>query len=289
MFSILQMLGRFAPVIDIVDVGAMWLGADEVAYKALVAARACRVVGFEPVQAECDKLNAMGLKNHTFLPYFIGDGTERRFHLCNYPMTSSLYPPNTRLLARFQNLEELTRTVETSTVQTRRLDDIDEIPGIDYIKVDVQGGELDVFKGGEKRLRNALVVETEVEFLEMYVGQPLFAEVDQELRRLGYVFHTFRGMAGRAYKPFVVGNEVNRPLTQMIWANAVYVRDFMRFGDLTAEQLVKVAVILHEICGAYDLAALALQHHDAKTGKDLWSVYARRVFGGDATPPPPLD
>src|SRR5437868_3865076 len=79
MFSFVQLLRTKAPMIDIVDVGAMWLGEEVLAYRALVQANAARVVGFEPIQAECDKLNAMNRPNHRFLPYFIGDGKEATF------------------------------------------------------------------------------------------------------------------------------------------------------------------------------------------------------------------
>ena len=126
-FSLVEMLGRALERIEVVDVGAMELPGDTPPYHALMKAGAARLIGFEAVTAECDKLNARARKNHVYLPYFVGDGTERTFHACNFSMTSSLYEPNTALLKRFQHLEELTRVVESSKVQTRRLDDIPEI------------------------------------------------------------------------------------------------------------------------------------------------------------------
>src|SRR4051812_110707 len=126
MFSLIELLGRAAPRIDIVDVGAMWLVSD-LPYKALLRDGVGHVIGFEPVQAECDKLNNMKMKNHTSLPYFIGDGKDATFHLCSSPMTSSLYEPNIKLLRKFNELEELTTCVEKYAVKTKRLDDIPEI------------------------------------------------------------------------------------------------------------------------------------------------------------------
>ena len=40
----------------------------------------------------------------------------------------------------------------------------------------------------EKLLATTLVVYTEVEFVEMYAGQPLFAEVDTFLQPHGFMF-----------------------------------------------------------------------------------------------------
>ena len=51
------------------------------------------------------------------------------------------------------------------------------------------------------------VVEVEVEFVPLYVDQPLFADVDRAMRERGFVFHRFSSQQGRCMKPLsVVGN-----------------------------------------------------------------------------------
>ena len=70
------------------------------------------------------------------------------------------------------------------------LDDLD-ISAKDFIKIDVQGGELSVLKGAEKTLSNTLGVEAEVEFLSMYDGQPLFGEICDYLSKLDFEFVDF--------------------------------------------------------------------------------------------------
>jgi FkbM family methyltransferase len=284
MFSLLEMLGRAAPRLNIVDVGAMWMDA-EVPYRALLKGDA-HVVGFEPVQAECDKLNALKMKNQVYLPYFIGDGSERTFYLCAASMTSSVYEPNMALLNRFQELGEVTRPVSQTKVATKRLDDIPEVERVDYLKVDVQGGDLDVLKGARRLLKDCAAVQTEVEFIPMYKGQPLFAEVDIFMREQGFLLHGLGpSLMGRTFKPLVPGPGGQR-VNQLIWSDAVYVKDFMRFGELSPEVLLKTAIILHEVYGSCDLAALALQHYDTKVTKGLWKHYMTRLCRG--TPPEPF-
>lgn len=61
-----------------------------------------------------------------------------------------------------------------------RLDSIQRIqqtPGIDLMKIDVQGGELLVLDGAPETLRKTRMVVLEVSFLEYNKGAPLFAEV----------------------------------------------------------------------------------------------------------------
>ena len=82
----------------IVDVGAMALGAGKNVYEPLLGYENCHVIGFEPVRKECEKLNTTSNKNRRYLPYFIGDGSDRTFYLCNNSMTSSLYQPNIELM-----------------------------------------------------------------------------------------------------------------------------------------------------------------------------------------------
>ena len=62
--------------------------------------------------------------------------------------------------------------------------------------------ELITIEGGPKTVSNALVVHTEVEIVEQYVGQPLWADVDHALRRKGFVMHTVYSYGSRPMLPF---------------------------------------------------------------------------------------
>ncbi len=267
------------PVIKIVDVGAMDMGEGTEAYAAIAREVACHVIGFEPQADQCAKLAARGKKEHTYLPYFIGDGSRRTFHECRFAPTSSLFEPNTELLSRFQNLANLVSVVRTSEVETKRLDDIPEVADADFLKLDVQGAELLVLQGAERTLDHVVVVQTEVEFLELYKGQPLFADIDAHLRRRGFAFHRFAHTMGRTLQPLVFKNDLNAALSQTLWGDAIYVRDFMAFDQLTPAQLLKLATILHVNYRSFDLAAAALGACDRQTGGQVFQDYVRALTG----------
>lgn len=62
------------------------------------------------------------------------------------------------------------------------------LPPPSFMKIDVQGMESEVFSGAQECLRRSLVgIRTEVSFYPIYEGQPLFAEIDQQLRVFGFV------------------------------------------------------------------------------------------------------
>jgi FkbM family methyltransferase len=278
-FAFREILDGPAPVIQIVDAGAAAYGADP--YAGLSKQGICQVIGFEPNKENCQKRNAARDANHTYLPYALGDGRVRRFYECNNPLTSSLYRPNSALLEKFSNLEPGIRVVAESEIQTHRLDDLAEIRDIDYLKLDVQGGELDVINGAQRLLETTLLVHSEVEFIPMYAEQPLFGDVDVALRRSGFWLHKLEGINGRVMKPLVPNNNPFAPLSQILWADgAVYVKAFMSFERLPAEKLLKLAIILHDVYSSWDLCALCVQHYDAKGGKGLWQKYLNKLVSG---------
>jgi FkbM family methyltransferase len=277
LFNITRLLPSF-PRIKIVDVGAMSLGKDTDVYSPLTTATACDVYGFEPSTEELEKLRASVKPGHHYLPYFVGDGSPRTFYECNFPMTSSLFEPNTSLLAKFQNLEELTRVQKTYPVETKRLDDIPELEGTDFLKIDVQGAELMVFEGAARILENALVVHTEVQFVPLYKGASQFGEIDSCLRSKGFLLHRLT-QAGRTFKPLIFMNDVNAALSQILWGDAVYVRDFMQFDQLSGVALLKLATILHETSRSVDMAALALASYDRQNGSNLQQAYIAKLAG----------
>ena len=266
------------PLINILDIGAMSLGGDS-AYQFLVDRKKARVIGFEPGIEECRMLNEKMGAPHSFYPYFIGDGQPATYYETNFGMTGSLYRPNTRLLEKFQNLAEVTTLVKTHAVTTKRLDDIEEVGCVDFIKIDVQGSELNVFQGASKALASALVIQVEVEFVELYRDQPMFCDVDKYLRGKGYQFHTFLGFGKRCFKPLVVNDDINDGLRQYLWSDALYVRDWLRLEELSGEQLRKYAVLLHDLFKSADLCHLVLSQIDSNEGTTLAAGYLRLCSG----------
>lgn len=276
MFPIVTMLPKL-PRVKIVDVGAMSVGEGTDAYYRLAESLPCELIGFEPVAAECEKLNTAAKRGYKYFPYFIGDGSTQTFYECAAVECSSLLEPNAELVARFTRLDELMRVVATRPVLTKRLDDIPEAAGTDYLKLDVQGGELMVLKGAVETMRNALVIHTEVEFAPLYRDQPLFGDIDAHLRAQGFALHKIAGVGGAIFKPMQFVDENTDVVNQMLWCDVIYVRDYLAFEQMSAEQLLKLGAIMHENYCSFDLVAAVLAEFDRKTGSTLQARYLRRL------------
>jgi FkbM family methyltransferase len=265
--------------INILDVGAALI--EPPPYQSLVDVGRGRIFGFEPNQQACEQLNREYGNPHRFFPFFVGDGGPAIFHETNWAPTGSLYEPNSRLLEKFQNLAEVVTPVATHAVNTTRLDDIADIGDVDFIKIDVQGSELVVFENASRALSSALLIQTEVEFVELYRGQPMFADVDTFLRANGFQFHTLNGFSGRAFKPLVANGDVNSAFRQALWSDALYVRDWMHLEDLSEAKLRNYAILAHDVLRSYDLAHLVLSALDSRTGGGRAADYLQRLVGSN--------
>lgn len=264
------------PAIDVVDVGASPIDGSP-PYQPLVEQGKARVIGFEPNLEQYQLLQEQQTPYLTFLPYVIGDGQDGTLNLCSAPGMTSLLEPDQELLGYFHGFSEWGRVIQREPVSTRRLDEVTEIGAIDYLKLDVQGGELAILQGATRRLQEILVIHTEVQFVPFYQNQPLFAELDQALRAAGFYLHCINPQVCRTFKPLVVNNDFYAGLNQLLWGDAVYVKKFTDFGQLSQSQLLKVALITHELYGSYDLCALALEFVDRQEGGDRQVQYIQAL------------
>ena len=108
-------------------------------------------------------------------------------NLTKSPGASSIYSPNREFLnqfpesSRFDVLKEY--PINSTTIDN--LYDENYFDRIDFVKIDVQGGELNILKGGENFLKNNIIgIEVEVEFSQLYSNQPLFSDVDKFIREV---------------------------------------------------------------------------------------------------------
>jgi len=251
-----------ARLTSVVDVGANPIDVDP-PYKSLLQQRLCRLIGFDPFPDVLAPLDAAKSDLETYLPYAVGDGDSHTLKLCRGIGFASLLQPDEVPLRHFPRFTELGTVVREIAVETRRLDDIVEIADLDLLKIDIQGSELSVFRNGRARLAKAVAVQTEVSFIPLYKGQPVFGEIDLELRSLGFVPHMFAAINKKMIAP-MQGPNPGAAFNQLVEADVVYVRDFMKPDAMDVEQLKHLAVIAHHCYGSFDLAMNCLHHLTAR-------------------------
>lgn len=219
----------------VADVGARWGGAKAWWDLAPLANH----LGFEPDAKECDRLNAISGKHARYVPVGLGARSGRAdLYITQAPACSSLYPPNQQLPKRYPDLSSI-KLAKQETISVARLDDWwdrEKRPWVAFLKIDTQGSELDILKGGVSCLGGAVGVEVEVEFSPLYVGQPLFADVDAFLRLQGFhlwAMHEQCSYSEDPSKERAWHSSRFRPAGngRLFWCSAVYFRDYQSWQD----------------------------------------------------------
>ena len=180
------------------------------------------------ILVEPDPIEAKALEDQNqgcVLPYALwNEETELTLNINNSPGTSSVFKPNMPFLQQFEDSQRF-EAREEIIIQTKTIDTLaqnKEIDSIDFVKIDVQGGELAILQGGEDFFKKNLVgLEVEVEFCPMYRDQPLFSDVDYFARvNLGLELWDIR----KTYWKYSQ-HEYRMPLkVRLIFGDALYLR-----------------------------------------------------------------
>lgn len=238
----------------VVDVGANPIDGDP-PYKDMLSHGLCSVTGFEPQADALAELNRRKGSLETYLPYAVGRGGEAELKVCRYPGWTSLLQPRAAALQAFPVFQTNATVDAYMPVRTHRLDELSELAPFDFLKIDVQGSELDVFDGAQNHLQQAVVIQTEMPFIALYEGQPTLGVLDQALRHLGFVPHCFASVKKCPIAPLNMQGGDGAGVHQLLEADVVYVKDFIQPITMSDEQLKQLSLIMHHCYRSFDLCA----------------------------------
>jgi len=174
--------------VTLIDIGAA--GGIEPRWRH--ASRYLNFIGFEPDVRSQESLMKQSsvCKNYVIYPFAIwSTAGSIPINFTRKPEVSSFFEPNLDFLEKYPQSDRFDRENIVS-IECKTLDSL-AIKNPDFIKLDIQGAELEALNGAEITLRECLGVELEIEFSEIYKGQPLFGEISTFLSNLGFEFYDF--------------------------------------------------------------------------------------------------
>lgn len=251
----LHKLLKPARMTQIVDIGANPINPTP--YDALIRHEVARVWGFEPQASAYEQLLEMQTPYMSFLPYAIGDGAIHELRVCKGSGFTSLLEPNKAFFNYTNHFKIKMQVQERIPMQTKRLDDVAELPDIDLVKIDIQGGEASAFRNASSTLTEAVAVISEVAFIPLYEDQPLLDTQMRLMRENGFEFHKFlhaKGVPLRGPLQKRIGVEPLR--NQLTDADAVFLRDVSPDTTLSSEALKHLALLA---VGAFDSLDVCLR------------------------------
>lgn len=264
-----------------------------------------RLYGFELDEEGCAAMTremSTGGVEARFFPYGLaGAAGKRTFHHSpSHPGSSSLYPFDLGVFDRWKcasshearNEGEYIRPVQELEVQVDTLDNWKArhaVSSVDFIKLNVQGAELEILQGGAAVLPEVLGVLAEAAFVENYAGRPLFADLDRFMRSQGFTFFAFIGplCVGRNDSPVTTRHlpEYHLWHGQLVESHALYLRDPIALerqgADLSRfsrEKLLKLAALAERYFQVeFAFEVLAWQERRAEAAGD--GAFAATLHG----------
>ena len=287
-----------APLIESSDLAIADLGARGGVDEDLRAlAWATTVIGFEPEPESAARVareSGGEWRQIDVIPVAVGGHVGRgTLHIPASPEGASLLPHNESLVHDFGH-ESLHRTVKTLEVETTTLDQLlvsGRLRRVDYLKIDIEGAELDVLRAAQNVLKDCCALKVECSFLEQRLQQPRFFEVVEFLNT-----HSFQAVDIKDLHRWRRRNLPTHPLTSKFsmpysrgqLAQADWI--FLRKADTCIDGWHAVRVVLIAAALGYfdyaitvmrqnpDASELVRTEYGIELEKDLgdWSKWAGR-------------
>ena len=246
--------------LTLLDIGS----AGDIEPRWLPIAEELNYIGVEPDErSSCLLSNSHNCKNYRIINSVIwNEKTQIFFNLCRKPQVSSVLEPNIEFLERFPEAKRFeivnTNTLESSTLDAE-LGDIE----VDFVKLDIQGGELFALMGMQNHLSSCLGLEIEVEFSSIYKQQPLFGEIYNYLKHFGFEFIDFTNLCRWE-------RNAHNSYGQCIFGDGLWMRSPEDVAKNYSNKFLEY-ILICSLYGRYDLVSKIIEIIKPKLSKNFKS------------------
>lgn len=149
-----------------------------------------QIYSFEPLKECFEKLNENMKTDKKFRSFNFALGEKEE----KIEMHKSAYTPSSSILEMAEAHKTMfphTKEHQSEKIEVKTLDGLSPSLNLQkeiLIKVDVQGFEDKVIAGGRETFKKARAVIIENSFVELYKGQPLFDDIYEKLKELGFSY-----------------------------------------------------------------------------------------------------
>lgn len=260
--------------LQMADIGAR-ITVEVPVYKPLLDHGVAHLHGFEPEPEAFETLKSAAGDNVSLYQHAVGTPGPATFYAHSIGSLSSVYKLCDSAAKYLGKQFWVKRPITEHEMTLVALDAVEGLPKLDVLKMDVQGAELGVLKGGRETLANCVMIIPEVRFYRMYQDEPMWADVDTELRAQGFVLHKFMSNKSVLVPSSQWSKFGPQFASQLLDGDAVYIRNVEDMDDLSTEQLKGLALASDVVVQSYDLCAACL---DALRARDVLPKNASRQY-----------
>jgi len=216
------------------------------------------IIGFEADANEAAKLQediqrVKRFHSCSIEPFAVwSSNIESKLYICNYLPNCSLLKPNVDCAKKF-GLEEQFTVVSTRAVPCKALETLLQdrgLPSPDYLKIDAQGGDLEVLKGLNSFIKDVLLIRLEVIFVPLYHGNPTFGEIDQFMNANNFRLLSVQNKYPRSIRSRDTIKQPGTDQGEFVWADLIYAQDFEFFFPL--KTFNKEKALIYALLLAYE-------------------------------------
>jgi len=238
--------------ITLLDIGAA--GGIEPRWKKI--SQQINYIGFEPDDRVQVTEPISKFKKYRLIPCAVGRiESEIKFYTTTGSGKSSIYLPNTQFIQRFPKPERF-NVISENIVKVMPIDKLVS-EKVNFIKLDIQGGELDALSGATTILESALGLELEVEFSKIYLNQPLFGEVNLFLVEKGFEFIDFINLCRWEQ---LTHNSVG----QLVFGDALFLKTPEHVVNFMNKNEIKIYLAILYIYNRFDLIEKVFSIYSSK-------------------------
>jgi len=270
---LIDLLALAAPL-QVADIGAR-IPKEVPVYNPLLDHKVAHLHGFEPEPEAFEELKEAAGEGVSVYPFAVGKPGPATFYAHHIGALSSVFKFCAAAANYLGKGFWVKRPITEHAMTLVALDDVDGLPKLDVLKMDVQGAEFDVLQGGGKTLAECVMIIPEVRFYRMYQDEPMWADVDTEMRAQGFVLHKFMHQKSVVLPSSQKSSFNKRRGSQLLDGDAVYIRNLEDPDMLTDHQLKAMALAADIVADSPDLCAYCL---DALKARDVVPANATRQY-----------